>query len=101
MCRIRFGRRPARDGMAPRAQGSGVLVHGQPAVDRGRGAGHEGVVLAGVEGHRLGDVARVRQAAHGGSGHLPLLVLAVLDELNITGADEAQIVPDDQPSTRG
>jgi hypothetical protein len=26
---------------------------------------------------------------------------AVLAELNITGADEAQIVTDDQPSTRG
>src|SRR5215469_8304994 len=55
------------------ARTTGRKSHGHPAVDRGRGAGHEGVVLAGVESDRLGDVARVCQAAQGGSGHLPLL----------------------------
>ncbi|MGH3529571.1 MAG: hypothetical protein ACRDQ6_20010 [Pseudonocardiaceae bacterium] len=56
-----------------------------------------------IEIEPLGDhgyLTRIRESAEEAEVRFQAST-AVLDELNITGADEAQIVPDDQPSTRG
>ena len=61
---------------------------------------HEGVVLTSVEGNHLGNVARVCQAAQGGSGHLPLLVLLVEDTHHVRVLHRARLDDVDRDASR-